>query len=778
MWRLVNRFSLLALLGAILLPVLVLGHVRFYSSRSRLPEQAHETARVPGLREPVEVFIDGLGIPTIEAGSPEDMWFAQGYIHARDRFFQMDLARRAATGRLAETFGQAAMVSDRKMRVLQIAATARQQMAALDEHDLQTVERYAAGVNAALAEYGRWIAPEVWMLGAEPEQWRVEDSLAIGLLVQLNLTWAMGDELARAVELAGLGKDVALDLWGWGPREIRSWIPPVEPPAEPRQENEAMTAVFGGGSNNWAIAPSRTATGRPLLANDPHVGVAMPGTWYGIGLRCPGIHVAGASIAGVPGVAIGHNETVAWGFTMSMMDDQDLFVLTLDDDHTRELIDGVWVPLRAVTEEIRVRWRSEPEIVKVKVSRNGPVVRERLEKSLALSWTAYAGKGALGAFLRMAEAKTAADIALAWEEVAGPSMNLVAADVDGHIMHQVVGREPIRRRGAGRLPAPGSDSAWAWEGLYPLARNPSVFDPKEGFVASANHDLFSEGDYPYGQAFPADFAAPWRIRRLRKLLAARTDWDVEDCLVVQADVVSGRAVALLKALWPDIEQHGGPTAEALLQWDGSMVGDDVAPHLFSLLILELARDIGEDEALAESLDGTPLNPDRVLRLLGGGISEDWWDNVRTDQAEDRAAIVARCLDTIDALQVRKTWGQVHRVVFDHPLHQLPLIGPVFRYAGSRGPLEVPGDGATLNAQYWDLNNPFEVNVIPSLRFVADVGDWDRSVLALPVGQSGRIWSSHYGNQVGDWLAVRARPMAFTPAAVARAARSRMTLTTE
>ncbi len=664
------------------------------------------------------------------------------------------------------------------MRILQIAATARQQVASLDEDDLGALQRYAEGVNAALAQHGRWIAPELWMLGFEPDVWRVEDSLAIGLLLQLNLTWAMGDELARGVELAGFGQAAALELWGWGPREARSWMPPIDPPSEPRHDDEAMTAVFGGGSNNWAIAPSRTATGRPLLANDPHVAVAMPGTWYGIGLRCPEIHVAGASIAGVPGVAIGHNEKVAWGFTMSMMDDQDLYVLTLDDDHTRELADGVWVPLRAVTEEIGVRWRSQPEVVKVKVSRNGPVVRERMDKSLALSWTAYAGNGALGAFLHMARAETAADVALAWEEAAGPSMNLVAADVDGHILHQVVGREPIRRRGAGRLPAPGSDGAWMWDGLHPLARNPSVVDPKEGFVATANHDLFAEGDYPQGQAFPADFAAPWRIRRLRQLLAARTDWDVEDCLAVQADVVSGRAIALLKALWPDLEEHGGPTAEVLLHWDGAMVSNGTAPHLFSLLIRELAREVGEDEAVLAGFDGVALNGDRLLRLLGGGLSEGWWDNVRTGQEEDRSVVVARCLDRVDALRIGQTWGEAHRVVFDHPLRQLPLIGPIFRYAGSRGPYAVPGDGSTINAQYWDLENPFAVVVIPSLRFVADVGDWDRSLLSLPMGQSGRVWSTHYGDQVSDWLEVRARPLAFSAEAVSRSARSRMTLSPE
>jgi penicillin amidase len=446
---------------------------------------------------------------------------------------------------------------------------------------------------------------------------------------------------------------------------------------------------------------------------------------------------------------------------MSMMDDQDLFVLTLDESRERELVDESWVPLRTVSETIDIRWRSDPEKMKVRISRHGPIVRNTFDSTLALAWTAYQGPSCIDAFHRMARADGVDDVAAAWTEIAGPSMNLVAADVEGHILHQVVGRRPRRGRGAGRLPSPGSDSAWAWKGLAPLSENPRTLDPDQGFVGSANHDVFGEGDAGRKKAFPADFAAPWRIRRIKHRLGASSDWDVEGCLGLQGDVVSGRAIALLRALWPDFERHGGRSAEALLQWDGRMDIDRTEPVIFSRLILDLADEIGLDEALETGLERTPFNAERVLRLLAGGLPDEWWDDVRTEEREDRAAIIDRCLDRLDAVDHHAVWGDVHQVDFSHPLADIPVVGTLLRLAGGRKPVGVPGDGTTVNAHYWGRDKPFEVMAIPSMRFIADVGNWDESVLVLPLGQSGRPWSAHVADQFDDWLEVRGHTLPFS-----------------
>jgi len=572
--------------GALVLALLAFAHVRFYSSRSLLPASGEIIQTIPGLEAEAEVILDTRGVPHIRAATEHDVWFLQGYVHARDRFFQMDLARRSAEGRLCEVFGAPAFNLDRKARIWRLAEIAQRQATQLDDTERSILEAYTAGVNAALDQFGRWISPEAWLMMRNPTAWRLEDSLAIGTLLQLELTWAMGEELTRSVQIARLGQKQALELWGWTPRQARSWIPPIEQTSLPRSEDEPITPPFNGvGSNSWAISGSRTSTGRPLLANDPHVRVSLPGIWYIVDLTGPEVHVAGASVPGVPGVAIGHTEDVAWGLTMVMLDDQDLFKLTLDPSGAFETIDGALQPLRTVTERIEIRTEPEPRLLKVELSERGPVLRDSKRETLALTWSAQTGPSPIRAFLRMDRAESVHDLSAAWQDVYSPALNLVAADTAGRILHQVVGRIPDRIRGAGRLPSPGESSRWAWQGFLPPAINPHVVDPEQGFVATANHDMFTEGDYPESQRFPAEFAPPWRIRRIKRSLETRDDWDVGACLELQSDVVSLEARAALTILRPFLQQHGGPTAAALLDWDGTMDAELVAPLLYLLAAL-------------------------------------------------------------------------------------------------------------------------------------------------------------------------------------------------
>ncbi len=773
-------FLMLALVVALLLVgVLGLAQLRARSAASRLPERGSIIETLPGCPARVEILLDGRGIPHVNSGSETALWFSQGYLHARDRFFQMEMARRLAAGRLAEVFGETALDSDRKMRVLRVSASARRQAAMLTAGERRELEAYAAGVNAALSKFGKWIAPEIWLLGVEPQPWRIEDSLAIGVLIQLDLSWAMGEELQRALELARLGRDRAVELWGWTPRQARAWIPPGDGVKHPLRDHEPITAPMGGnGSNCWALAPERCVTGRPLLANDPHFGVQMPGAFYAIHLRGPKTHVAGGSIAGMPGVIIGHTEGVAWGLTLSMLDDQDLFVLSLDDSGGRELVDGRWQPLRTVTENIEVRWQPAPVLVKIRLSVHGPLVREQRDESIALAWTGLYGPSFLPAILRTDRADTVEEAAAAWERVISPSMNLLAADTDGHILHQVVGRAPERAKGAGRLPAPGGDSRWAWAGFQPMSANPRRLDPRDGFLASANHDVFGEGDYPERDRFAADFAPPWRYRRIRSVLNARSDWTVDSCVELQGDVMSGRATAILRLLRPDLEALGGPTAEEVMAWDARMMVDSSAALLFSKLMIELEQEIGADEAARDGLGRTPIGPEEVLLLLAGGLDENWWDDVRTAEKENRRQILDRVLERLDGLDEEEPWGEAHQVVFEHALAWIPKAGRLMGGSWGRGPFPVAGGNVTVNAQYWSRRRPFAVTAIPAMRFVADVGNWDETVLVLPVGESGRPWSSHYSDQIETWLDVGERRFVFSREAVEASAVARLELVPE
>lgn len=765
--------------AAALVMILILGSLRFGIARSRLPERGTRIDVVGSCPTPVEIRIDTHGIPHIAAADEEAMWFAQGYVHARDRFFQMELARRLSAGRLSEVVGDSALAVDRKMRTWRLGTTARRQAALLDARSREVLDAYAAGVNAALDRFGRYISPEIWLIGIDPEPWTRESSLGIALLLQLDLSWAMGEEFRRAIELDRLGKDRAVELWGWSPAEARAWIPPGEHRILPRSEDEPIRPPLSGyGSNSWALAPRRTATGRALLAADPHLGVSLPGPFALVHLRAPGIHVAGASVPGTPGVLVGHNEHVAWGFTAAMLDDQDLFVLTLDESGENELIDGRWVPLRTVTEEIDVRWQSEPVVLKVRLSEHGPLVRDRGGQALAMAWTGRAASGVVRAVLELDTAASVRDAALAWEGVIGPSLSLVAADTAGRILHQVVGRVPDRGRGAGRLPAPGADSRWAWRGFLPTSRNPGLSDPASGVIASANHDFWREGDLPESTALPGDFASPWRVRRIRRVLEGRDDWDVAAMLELQRDVVSDQAIAMLKLLREELEEHGGATATTLLTWDGKMTAESPAPGLYSRLLLQLGADVGSDELAGSGGAPAGIGAAALLRLLAGGLSDRWWDDTTTEDVETRAEVIRRSLDAVDAAGGGRPWGEMHTVSYRHPLAAVPGVGGLIGAAWNRGPYAADGDSVTVNATYWSSRRPFTVAAMPALRIVMDVGNWDESLAVVPLGQSGRPWSSHYSDQAEIWNDGGAFPMPFGEVAVEAAAEALLLLQPE
>lgn len=758
-----------------LVGVLVLGSVRFGIARSRLPERGFRVERLAACPAEVDIRLDGHGIPHIRTDDEEALWFAQGYVHARDRFFQMEMARRLAAGRLSEVMGARSLRSDRQMRTWGLGASARRQAALLNAESRAVLEAYSAGVNAALERFGRWISPEIWLLGVDSEPWTPEDSLAVALLLQLDLSRSMGDEFERADQLTRLGRDRALELWGWSPTEAREWMPPGTLRIEPRDEDEPIRPPLPGlGSNSWALAPEKTSSGRALLATDPHFGVHLPGSFSMIHLSGPGIHAAGATLPGTPGVLLGHNEHVAWSFTSALMDDQDLFVLTLDEEGENELIDGVWRRVRTITEEITIRWEEDPVVLKVRMSEHGPLVRDSGTQALALSWTGRSGEGIVRAMLDVNRAASAREAAVAWDGVIGPSLSLVAADTGGHILHQVVGLVPDRGRGAGRLPAPGADSRWGWRGFLPNGRNPRVLDPESGVLATANHDLFAEGDFPTADRLPGDFASPWRVRRIRRVLEARDDWDIGSTVVLQRDLVSERAIAILKLIRPDLADHGGPSAAALLAWDGRMGEGESAPHIFSRLLLELGSGLRSDRF------GRPagLETEPLVRLLAGGMSDEWWDDSTTQANETRAEVMRRVLETVDRMNIDRPWGEVHQIVFKHPLTEIPVAGRLLARSWDRGPFPAGGDSVTVEANTWDHRHPFAVAAMPALRLVIDVGNWDETAAVMPLGQSGRPWSSHYADQIRLWREGGVFRLPFGDAAVEAAAEARLVLRPE
>lgn len=755
----------------ILLPVLILAHIRFYSSSSRLPEVGEEICPLEGLKAQVRVDLDSRGIPHIVAENREDLFFAQGYVEARDRFFQMDLARRTAEGRLSEVFGESTLERDRLSRLLGFEDVARRQVAELGAGEKGALEAYTAGVNAALREYGQWIAPEVWATGIQPPDWRVEDSLAVAAAFSFDLSASLSAEMRRWQELTHYGPSMAPALWGWNSGQRRAWVPPMAPSLALSSVEDLLTKLKGWGlpgalaeSNAWALSSKMTRSGRPLLAVDPHGSVADLGLWYAVDLRSDGLHAAGLGLPGLPGLIHGHNEKVAWAISGSMMDVVDLFEITLNEGRAAELIDGKWMPLRTVREEIGVRWNDEPHTFKIHLSQRGSIIFEQRDRALALRWSGTDIRHPIEAWLRMLEVSGVDDVSEIWKGQAAPPLFLVAADDEGHLLKQQLGLASKRGRGAGKLPAPGRYSRWAWKGYKQGAL--SIRDPESGFVIAANEDVFSEGEFRKGsKAFDGDFASPWRARRLRDRFMRRKDWSLEESLHLQGDVLSPRILSLLKLLRPSIEEFGKAETARLLDWDGRLEPGSREALIFKRLIREIGEGIGGDEASLSGMDQSPFDADRCLSMLAGGLDQAFWDDRLSSEIEGQDEILRRAIEEIDSIGISGSWGGEHRKAFHHPLYHFPLFGSLFSFVSGRSRLSCGGDDSTLFQTRSDPNRPFRLLQIPNASLVVEVGDWDRCSLILPKGESGRVWSSHSRDQSGSWLPRDARSFVFSSEAV-------------
>lgn len=762
-WK--KRWGVVA--GVVFGILLALGAIVFYLLRGSVFVPVPGEVRVSGLSQAVTVRFDAWGVPHVEATSPRDAYFVQGYLHARERFFQMELSRRAASGRLAELLGEKVVAVDVRFRRWGLPEAVGRQRQMLPPEAEEALAAYASGVNAAILTLPAWrLAPECLLLGCQPEPWRVEDTLGVGLLLQYTLTWAAGEELQRLDELRAFGREKAVNLWGWSEAQAAAWLPPELPLRPSRAPAEPPPPVFSGvGSNNWAVAASGSATGMPLLANDPHVGVANPATWYEIHLQAPGLAVAGVSVPGAPGVLIGHNQQVAWGLTMVMLDDQDLFRLTLNEQGTHELFGERWLPLVMQRQTLKVRGENSPREVVLKRSIHGPVVREENGQAYALAWTALVSRSPVACFLGLASAASVYEGMEAFATCESPAMNLLLADRHGNIAWQVTGRIPKRGKGAGKLPAPGDDPAWAWQGFEPYQRNPRVVNPPSGFLATANHDPFAEGDFA-GEPLPGEFAPPHRVRTVKKALASRDNWDVEGFLQLQTDVQNLQALELLAALRPFLLKLPQPEARELLTWDGGMRAESREALLWANFLRALVRQVGLDEAKASALPRSPFTAEVLLRLLAGAVDPQWWDDGSTPSVEGPADVIQKALEEAVALSRGKTWGQEHRLTFVHALGEVPLLGKLFNV----GPVGVGGAAPCLNATaYRAQGRDFSVVSLPSMRFVADLRQWDNSRLVLPLGQSGHPLATHAKDQLPLWLAGQAHTMPFTPEAVAREA---------
>ena len=754
-------------LGALALALVASGRAR----------RSGESA-VAGLGAPVDVSFDRFGIPSIHAGSAVDAAAALGWLHANDRLFQMELTRRAASGRLAEIFGARALRFDTRVRKLGFGRVTGELAAQVSPESRRWLEAYAAGVNAWLAERGADLPPEFRLLRHRPEPWRPEDSLAVIYVMARVLSPVMepaedesfaflrafGPERTRELigELDAVVFDEAVEL---------SRATPVSPePLGKRAEGAGL------GSNNWAVSAAKSATGGALLANDPHLDLELPSVWFEARIVAPDYEAVGMTLPGSPAVILGRGPRLAWACTNLYLDDVDVFLERLDAGGRNVLRGERWVAVESWRETVRVR---NGEAIEIEVQRTdrGPLLAADPERGLperSIAWTGWSPSDSLAAFVALARAGSVDEVRAAIAPYAFPAQNLVVADAAGSILWTPLGRAPDRFGWDGWLPAPGWRADVGWRGLLPAAANPELRDPAAGQIVTANSFLPVEKP----AWFEGDFDTPFRMDRIRERLAARSDWTPREFLGLQRDVVSLWARRLVAALGDVSEGDAGRAAAALGAWDGAMSERGPAA-LFALVERTLQRAIFEDEAERARLArfGTRW---RLLRLLEGQMSEAWFDDLATPERESREQIVARALEQAWREGVAR-WGEevarwpyaeIHTLTLEHALGGLPLVGGWFE----RGPFPVHGSATTVDA----LGGPWRGDAVsvaygPSMRFVTDAADPAATFAIVPGGQAGHPADPHYDDQLGLYFAGGARPVPWGEAAQERGAVSRLRL---
>lgn len=807
----------------LILPCLILS-LSLFSSLIIFPGAAHKAEaasqpqmaalRLAGLRERVTIRRDERGIPYIEAANLSDLCFAQGYVTAADRLWQMDLVRRSMRGEAAEILGNAVLAQDKMFRTYGFAQVAEAEVAGASKEAREQLESYARGVNAYIESLDqKSLPPEFQILQYRPRPWTPADSmLVVKLFFEfLSDTWQTDIMRAALMNLpadkraALLAETSPLDVLVVGrdtakpgarlssPGSIKTDIETLRELNRMRAEVKLVAERLGvlelnrEASNNWVVSGKRTATGKPLLANDPHLLASAPSIWHMVHLSAPGLRVAGVTSPGLPGVVIGHNERIAWGFTNVGPDVADVYLEKFDAQNPRRYMTPAgWREATVRREEIRVRKsftsaETQTEVLEVTVTRHGPVVFEREGKRYALKWTALDPRlSAAEGFFALNTARNWTEFQAALSRYTAPMQNMVYADVDGHIGYTAAGRVPLRKSGDGSLPYDGSGDAGEWTGYIPFEKLPRLFDPPSGIIVTANQRIVGT-DYPY--FLTHEWAAPYRARRILELLEAKPKLTIDDFRAIQADAFSipgsifvRETVRTLKdvnfpsdARSPEGDKLLGQALASFQSWDGRVVPESrVAPLVaemrlaFRNRIIKAA--IGEALAKEYSWGNTGTLIDRL-------ISEQpraWLPKEFATYAELLLACYADARAALTKQQgadeSKWTWGRYSQVSFQHPLARVPLIGQQFLIQ----PFPQTGAGANLTT--------VNVGRSVSMRLIADPSDWDRTQQGITLGQSGLPTSPHWKDQLEDWRNVTPRAFPFTRAGVERATRETIVMT--
>lgn len=777
---------------------------------------------LPALQQQVEVLRDRWGVPHIYATNNADLFMALGYVHAQDRLWQMEVNRRTGYGQLAEIFGEPALSTDRFVRVLGLGRTARRDVEALDDATSSVIAAYVAGINAFLETQSTRLPIEFTLLRYHPQPWDVADVLVWGKVIAygLSLNWSIELLNARLVEV--VGEEQARALMLHYPDDHPLTVPPdsfyrhgigeeffhSEDPSRSNGATYGTGYIYGQGSNAWVVSGRRSSSGKPLLANDPHLTVSLPCIWYEVHLEGGDYAVSGVSFPGLPGVVIGHNQHIAWGITNAMTDVQDLYIERFHpmDPLLYEWC-GNWERADLVQEEIRVKGQPEPVLEEVVITRHGPVItpvaapaesmlsveqdEPRPESSLpadshnegahrtllALRWTGLDTSHVVQSALDLNRARNWQEFRAALAKWDTPPQNFVYADVIGHYGYALAGKLPVRAQGDGRLPVPGWTGTYEWTGYIPAAALPAAYDPADGIVVSANNQI-TDSSYAYHTALHGEWMSGYRAARIRELLDETPRHDVHSFARIQLDQCSrpGLQLAQLLADLPLSDPLEAQARDMLVEWNGELHPGSVGGTIYATLryhlerqayaTLDALRYAKSGMGLFQVLPGGEMLSRRALpgilaRIAAAHDAEgvDLWlgpDRTWNDVLQECMRLTVNELrQTLGNNLNHWRYGRRHSLTLRHVMSNIPILAPVF----NRGPWPTGGDIDTICLGYMPRDTATRsLYVAPQYRQICDTSNWDASLSILLGGQSGHPASRYYSDMAALWMRGEYHPM--------------------
>lgn len=822
-----------------------------YTTIRKVLPQVDGTLSLPGLDGKVEVYRDASGIPQIYATTIRDLFYAQGVIHAQDRWWQMEFNRHTAQGRISELTGSNdfALKADTLIRTMGWNRAAQADLEVVTPESKKALDAYSEGVNAYIAgKTGSDLAIEYSLLGVRGinipiEKWEPLHSAAWTLAMAYNLSGNMDDELELATLYKKLGNDM-VDKYYAPPYPFDQRLTilnaedlPIQPGSAAVVRNAPLvapgtdlttiqTTLVGGaspdlglsfgrgigiGSNNWVISGKRTQSGKPLLANDPHLGIQMPSIWYEVGLHCVQVSAAcpydvvGFSFPGAPGIIIGHNQRIAWGLTNVGPDVQDLYIIKVDPkDDTKYEVDGKTLDMQVITETIRFGDKTPAKDIRVRVTRFGPIITDSpsyaksYDRPLALRWTATSEKSdVLGALLAVNRATDWATFREALKGFAVPAQNFIYADTDGNIGYQTPGLIPIRAKDhSGNTPVDGSTTQYDWKGYIPFDNLPRIFNPPRGYIVTANQavvppDYYTQLVDAIGDRFGKDsnylisyfWSYGYRSQRINDLIKATDKHTIDSIKAIQGDNYNGSAAELLPSVLK--LDFGSDIPKEVIawmgQWDYQNGMDSGQAALFEAFWNQLVRKVWGNK-----LDYVPSGGTNLMwgtRLLLDAPDNTWWDDVTTPNKKETRDDTLRSafVDAYRALSTQlgsdyKTWkwGTLHTAKFvSNPLGASGIN--VIENFVNGGPVAVSGGTEIVNASSWTVNDPYNTRSISSMRMIVDFSDFNNSLWIQSTGQSGHPASPHYRDLIEKWRTIQYDTMLWGPESIKKAAVSTLIL---